>query len=193
LFVDWKGFEKPLKLSSKLKPSKTMLYDLLFDLHGGIGILFPTAFDSRWTADTAHVITPTVRFTYDTAKLQASVEPNVATKTKEGLAIKQRFQFPDSKIEIRIVTLPSKNEEDEKWPKIRMEILKPGHAPQVILEQKEMLLFKMCVVVPAPNRKFVALHYTGLPLGRDNDREADKRILVINQAGEVVADLDLAK
>ena len=61
----------------------------------------------------------------------------------------------------------------------RLEVLVPGaKAPRVLIEET-----KGCVVVPAPDRKAVAV--------RTVDDPGPRKIVVVNSKGQVVADLEV--
>jgi hypothetical protein len=177
-FVDWAGKETPLKPPVLLVDAaalKTGKHDYKL-----AGLLCPAMFESGWKGDVAQISYYVDRLRYLTDKGEAVIDTIVPKKSKDGLLVKQRYQFPGSKVVVRTVHTKWDDKRPEQDSPLRVEIVKAGvRQPKVIVEK-----MPACVLIPSPNQKLLAL-YT-FPGGSKNE-EVREQVIVINDQGEVVA------
>jgi hypothetical protein len=185
-FVDWKGKETPIAAPPLLKDKAAIEKEK--DINKLVALLCPAVYQSQWEGNIAKVSWNIDLLRYDTVKNVAVIDKNEPEKAADGQIVKQKFAFADTKVQVRTVTLPEKEKKETDIPKVRIEILKAGANPQVVLEESEM-----CVFAPAPNRKLLAIRCLIESPRKQNGRDPDERILVINQTGEVVAHLHVSK
>jgi hypothetical protein len=183
-FVTWDGKEEALKPPALLVDAVALKKEKDGNKLGGL--FWPALYNSAWHGNVAEVSWNVDRLRYLTGKGEAVLDRIPADKTSDGLLVKQRYKFPGGRAELRVVMSKWDDQKPDRADVPRVEVLKTGQKePQVILDKSEA-----CVLIPAPNRKLLALH-TGV--GERKGRAHPDTILVINDQGEVVANLAVGR
>jgi hypothetical protein len=178
-FVHWDGKEEALKPPPFLMDRAALKREKDGNKLGGL--LFPGVYNSAWHDDVAQVSWNTDRLRYLTKKGQAVLAKIKPDLTADGLLIKQRYDFPGGKVHVRAVVTRWQADRPEQQVPLRVEIVRAGRkAPEVLLKDVEL-----CVLVPSPNRKLVALRCLGRTRGPRQPGE--DTIIVVNDRGEVAA------
>jgi hypothetical protein len=184
-FVDWNGKETALEAPPLFKDKAALGKEK--DVNKLAALLCPAIYQSHWDGDAAHVQWNVDRLRYLTKNGMAVLD-NVKPEKASGQLIKQQFQFATSKVQIRTVALPMKGKDETDLPKVRVEVVRADGKVDAVLDEAEM-----CVLVPSPDRRLVALRcLVDSPRKMDN-RDPDERILVINEKGAVTAHLHVSK
>jgi hypothetical protein len=174
-FVDWQGKEQPLKPPALLQDRAALKKEK--DENKLAALLCPVLYDSRWEGDVAQVSWKEDRLRYLTGKGEAVLDRIKPATTADGQIVLRRYQFPESETRLRIVATKAKNNAARPGL-LRVEVRKAGQKEyQVVLDQT-----KSCVLLPAPNRKLVAVRTFA-----SANQTKGEMILVINARGEVVA------
>jgi hypothetical protein len=177
-FVRWDGKEQLLKPPALLTDADALKKETDRNKLGGL--LFPALYSSAWHGDVAQVSWNVDRMRYLTAKGEAVLDRTEPDKTAEGLLVKQRYAFPGGRAELRVVLTKWDDKKQDADSPLRVEVLKTGQKDPLIVLDK----VGACVLIPAPNRKLVALHTI------DRARKGgpqQEQVVVINDQGAVVA------
>ncbi|HEV3257374.1 MAG TPA: hypothetical protein VG013_10875 [Gemmataceae bacterium] len=181
-FVDWHGKERPLKPPAFLFDAAALEKEK--DANKLVGLLCPALYDSGWEGEVARVSWNVDRLRYLTSRGEAVVDHIKPDKTEDGLLVKQRYRFPGTLTQLRFVVTRWDDKKPENAGPVRVEVLKAGRKkPQVILDKIEGY-----VLIPAPNRKLVALRTAFLGGKGPKDRE---QVIIVNDKGEVVAQVPI--
>jgi hypothetical protein len=181
-FADWSGKKVLMPLSSA---TAQRFLEKLDDLNILWALAVPAIYHSGWEGETAWVSWYSDRLRYDTKKQVIALDVVKPEEAEDGMPVKQHYTFAESKARLRVMAVSDKKKERLEPDPVRVEMLKPGQQkPQLILDRAEKV-----ALIPSPNRKMVVLRcFVQNPLQRP-----DERILVVNQAGDVVAHLHVSK
>ncbi len=142
-------------------------------------IVMPFAGASFWQGDTAVVTFAGTSIHIDTNKRVGTCHKVPQEETKVGqMLVHQQYTFPNKGARVR--ALMKENDDKEKKVKAEaiLEVLKPGQErPKILREAGGFLLF------PSPDGKHLAISY-------ENQETKNLHILVLDSAGEVVADIN---
>jgi hypothetical protein len=178
-FLDWDGKETAIAMpTEKLNVREQDIISL------------PAAGSwSRWEGPVAIATWKAKEWRVDTVKKTAALR-NVdkAIWALDGKEIQQIYAFAGGKTKLAVLYLVSPRDfHDAGLPTVRVDFIGPEPDRRRTLIQTT----PYCGVYPSPNQELVALRYTAEG-NKKEDRQRDM-ILVVNQKGEVVADIDTGK
>ena len=167
-FVDWEGKKQKIDMKPDTLDTK--------DKHGMIEMPFAVA--SFWQGDTAVVTFAGTSIHIDTNKRVGTCHKVPQEETKVGqMLVHQQYTFPNKGARVR--SLMKENDDKDKKAEAFLEVLKPGQErPKILRESGFFLLF------PSPDGKHLAISY-------ENQETENLHILVLDSAGEVVADINV--
>ncbi|MCI0456085.1 MAG: hypothetical protein L0Z62_03775 [Gemmataceae bacterium] len=180
-FVDLDGKGQPIKAPPLLLDAKAL--DKEKDINKLVGLLCPVLFESGWDGDTASVRWNVDRLRYFTKKGEAIID-SVKPEYSGDYVVQHQYRLAGG-ARVRVVNLGAvKGKDPMSDADVRVELLRPGK------EQAEVLVERAngCVVVPSPNGKLVALRCVF-----KGKKKEDERVLIVNDRGEVSANLHVPR
>ncbi len=174
--VDWDGKEQVIKpiLTTLLKNSRDERFQM---------VRFPLSPDSGWDGKVASATGLGSRFRVDTGRLSVTNEDDKASKIYNPY-VRRHHVFPGRVA----VHAGGPLEGPGKVGTPRIELVRPGKPPEVLVEKMYFVLF-----FPSPDGKFLAVHWADDIAAAFGVTKQQDRILVLNARGEVVADLNVAE
>jgi hypothetical protein len=171
-----------------IKPPPLLLDDAALekekDINKLMGLLVPVLYQSGWEGDVAQVSWNVDRLRYYTKKGEAVIDRIKPQTTADGLVVQYQHRFA-SGARARVVSLGGPKPAGDNT-KVRVELLKPGQdKAEVILAQADV-----CVPVPAPNGKLLALRCL---MKTNNPKQQQESILIVNDKGEQTANLQVPR
>ncbi len=169
-FVDWQGNKQAVAL----KPGAAA------DNDKRNALVWASFYTSRWDGNRALVTRGGSRITVDTAKLAAAHEA-VEPESVEGKPVEQQYAFAaGARLRVLTVEEPDPEDANKKIEFHLLEVVKKGvKGPGAVVAKSKAPY----LLAPSPDGKMVAMRYVAA--GTDT-----QKLLVVNGAGEVVADLE---
>jgi dipeptidyl aminopeptidase/acylaminoacyl peptidase len=191
IYTDWTGKQTPIKLKQfKLDQEDGELYHSLFYPH--------LHTDSRWDGDVAVVRSAKRQMRIDTRKLVATLEEGKEERTEDKKPIRTAFPFGKDGPAVRVVELKASDvgfkadRPEEDIDVLRVELRKPGDAkPKVLVDW----VYGWVQLVPSPDKKWLAVEsydmvgHNEKPMPVEIGAIGTRRIILVNERGEVVADI----
>jgi hypothetical protein len=119
---------------------------------------------------------------YFTKKGEAVLDPIKPERTEDSLIMSQ-YRFPGGQAHLRVVIPLGKEGKPDEAKGARLEVLRAGMKNAEVIVKGDIL----CVPVPAPNGKLVAVRC--FTKGKGKDDPGRENLVVVNDKGEVTANL----
>jgi hypothetical protein len=162
-YVDWEARERPIALPPLVSDDELEW------------TRFPLLYDARWEDSIAVVRNGSSCLRLDAVRHRGSLREESNPHAPVDGAVRQQVVF-DNRAVLRILNMEGPNRPANR-SNLRIEYLaQPNSKPRAIAERAEC-----CLVFPAPNRKVAAL--------RCNLSGKGDRILIVNERGELIAEL----
>jgi hypothetical protein len=181
-FVDLDGKGQPIKAPALLLDSAALKKEK--DINKLMGLLVPTLYESGWDGDMAHVRWNVDRLRYFTKKGEALIDA-VQPEYSGDFIVQHLHRLPNG-ARVRVVNLGAiKGKENPGEPDARVELLRPGKKPEVLVERATG-----CVLVPSPDGRQVALRCVFKGKEKADERHS---VLIVNEKGELSANLHVPR
>jgi hypothetical protein len=104
----------------------------------------------------------------------------------EGQYVSAEYLFPEGGAAVQVISANESGKDKSAWPPVsRLEILKPGEKkPEVIVAKTQ----KLVSLIPAPNKKLLAIRIAMHLFGED-EKELPNKILIVDSQGRVVKEI----